>query len=194
MKKEELLGGNSPIRLKLFLLGTLFLSWGISIEAQTNKINKPKNPSPLNSQEIIAPAGGISKFSEIELEWTLGESFIGEANGSKRVYTIGFHQPHLNIQPELMLDEGSSDEINIYPNPVGNKLNVKFQLENAEETGGFKFILTDLLGKQIFEKSLDSSTENPEVYLPEMASGSYQIKIMSVKGKLFRTFKIIKTN
>lgn len=147
----------------------------------------------LNHQSILASAGGIQKFSEIELEWTLGESFIGETSNSSRIYTIGFHQPFI-IQAEKLKAQIESDEVSIFPNPVGNKLNVKFNLKNAENASEFKFLLMDLMGRQILEKTIDSNLENTVVDFPEITSGSYQVKIMNAKNTVLRTFKIIKTN
>lgn len=173
-----------------FSLFILTISIGsISAQSSSNSISKTN----IHQQSIIASAGGVQKFSEIELEWTLGESFIGETSNASRIYTIGFHQPFI-IQPEKLKEQLESDEVSVFPNPVSNKLNVKFNLKNAENTGHFKFLLSDLMGKQILEKTIDGNLESTMVDFPEVTSGSYQVKIVDAKNKVVKTFKIIKTN
>lgn len=182
-------------KFKIAFLQSLILAISFSYFSTAQSLSEKIQKSTQPNQSVIASAGGLAKFNVIELEWTLGESFIGEAtNNSSRIYTIGFHQPNIKIKPDLLLAESNSDQINIYPNPVGNKLNVKFQLENAENAGNFKFQLTDLMGKLVLEKEISSQKESPNIDIPEIATGNYQVKIMSANGKILRSFKITKTN
>jgi Secretion system C-terminal sorting domain len=191
--KEKILGGVCQFTFNRCFWQTLFfLTVSITVNYAQQNANVISKTSQ-NHQSILASAGGVQKFSEIELEWTLGESFIGETTNSSRIYTIGFHQPFI-IQAEKQKNQPESDEVSIFPNPVGNKLNVKFNLKNAENATQFKFLLTDLMGRQILEKTIDSSMDNSVIDFPEITSGSYQVKIVNSKNTVLRTFKIIKTN
>lgn len=189
-KRPVLLGYFKPKSIN-FLPPILLLS--ISFDALTQSSLKTIPNTVAVHQQIIASAGGITKFKNIELTWTLGEAFIGEVIDKNRLYTVGFHQPII-IQAVSANNEDLTDEIMVFPNPFGSSLNVKFKLENEENSGSYKLVLSDLLGKQILEKTIDSNDPNTTVDLPEISSGSYQIKVYNLKQGLFRTFKMIKEN
>lgn len=191
--RKNALGSNCLFTSFVIFLQTLFfLTTSIlSINAQLS--NNSNSKTNFNHQSILASAGGIQKFSEIELEWTLGESFVGETTNVSRIYTIGFHQPFI-IEAEILKEKFGNDEISLFPNPVGNRLNVKFNLKNAENADQFKFLLTDLMGRQILEKTIDSKLESTMIDFPEINTGSYQVKIIDAKNRVLKTFKIIKTN
>lgn len=170
--------------LLLFLFAGNYL-----VSAQTAKPSMIKNTA-----EVLSSGGGIAKFKSIQLEWTLGESFSGEATDPSHLYTIGFHQPHILVKPEFQLDEVSQNEIGLFPNPVTNSLNVKFNLKDSEQAGKFKFVLTDIRGKLIFEKEIESASEPSLIDIPNLPNAVYQVNITANKGKLSRSFKIVKTN
>lgn len=189
-KRPVLLGYCKPKIINIFL--SILLSI-ISLDALTQSSLKTIPNTIAVHQQVVASAGGISKFKNIELSWTMGEAFIGEINDKNNLYTVGFHQPII-IQAVSALNEAMTDEIMVFPNPFGSSLNVIFKLENEENSGNFKLVLSDIFGKQILEKTIDSNNIDTVIDLPEIASGSYQIKIYSLKQGLFRTFKMIKEN
>ena len=164
-------------KMCLFFLVHLFFS---SLYAQNNL-----------GPTVIAAAGGISKFATVELEWTLGESFIGAAPSVDHLYTVGFHQPQLISQKLKMPNENSSYQITIYPNPVKNILTVQLRLDKYEKT---KMILSDLLGKSIQERTVTAkiATVNMPVY--NLVAGIYFLRVFDTKGKQISTYKIIKAN
>jgi len=190
-KKLPLLLGYFKPKIINFLLPILLLS--ISFDALTQSSLKTIPNTVTVHQQVIASAGGITKFKNIELAWTMGDAFIGEILDKNSLYTVGFHQPII-ILPLSTLNEALTDEIMVFPNPFGSSLNVKFKLENEKNSGSYKLVLSDLLGKQILEKTIDSNNPETIVDLPEISSGSYQIKVYSLKQGLFRTFKMIKEN
>lgn len=143
------------------------------------------------SPTVIASAGGVSKFSTIELEWTLGETFIGTATSQERFYSVGFHQPQLISQKINMGNEITSSQITIYPNPVNNILTVQIRLDKYEKT---KLILSDMLGRSMQERTVSGkiATVNMPVY--NLIAGIYFLRVFDTKGNQISSYKIIKAN
>ena len=146
------------------------------------------------SPNIISSGGGVSSSSEITLEWTLGESSVGVANGIERLYTIGFHQPILmstSLARQNSNRDKLSSQVNVYPNPAASMLHVQFQLAKYEKV---KMVLTDLLGRTLRQKDVYVQSTTTDVYVSDLASGIYVLSIMDVNGVVIQSFKITKAN
>lgn len=141
------------------------------------------------SPNVIAASGGVSRFSEIELEWTLGEAMAGTTGNSGRIYTIGFHQPLLISRPVAITEKEEAVEVKVFPNPVENMLKIQF-LQTATENR--KFLLTDLMGNTVLEKTISGKLFTAEIFVGHLTSGMYQLRIMTASGKSTGAFKIIK--
>lgn len=140
---------------------------------------------------VLSSSGGVSKYSDIELEWTLGESFIGMAKNDAHLYTLGFHQPNRLSHRLLYQSDTNESKVSIFPNPVENILNVQLQLIHQD------FItlkLTDVVGRSISEQSVDGKATKAEVSVRELSSGAYQLQVLDKNGNRISAFKIIKTN
>jgi Secretion system C-terminal sorting domain len=140
---------------------------------------------------VLSSGGGVNKYSDIELEWTLGESFIGIAKNDAHLYTLGFHQPNRLSHQLLYQSDTNESKISIFPNPVDNILNVQLQLIQQD------FItlkLTDVVGRSISEQSVDGKATKAEVSVSDLTSGAYQLQVLDKNGKPISAFKIIKTN
>jgi hypothetical protein len=190
--------------MKKILLQTIFLFFCIySISAQeltqgSNSANltdaftfKLAPPLKAFGPTVLSSGGGISKYSEIELEWTLGESFIGIAKNDAHLYTLGFHQPNRLSHQLLYQSDTNESKVSIFPNPVENVLNVQLQLIQQDFV---TLKLTDLVGRSISEQSVDGKVTKAEVSVKELSSGAYQLQVLDKNGKRISAFKIIKTN
>ena len=145
----------------------------------------------ISSPTVIAAAGGVSKFSTIELEWTLGESFIGTATSAERLYTVGFHQPQLKGQKVILPTDNNTSQITIYPNPVKNILTVQFRLDKYEKT---KMLLSDFLGKSIQERTVNARVATVNIPVHNLIAGIYLLRVFDTKGNQISSHKIIKAN
>ena len=143
------------------------------------------------SPTVIAAAGGVSKFSTIELEWTLGETFIGKAISTDRLYTVGFHQPLLISQKLMLQNDFNSSQITIYPNPVKDILTVQITLDKIEKT---KLILSDLLGRSIAERAVSAKIATVNMPVSNLIAGVYLLRVFDTKGIMITSYKIIKAN
>lgn len=148
------------------------------------------NSQTVLSPNVIAAGGGVSKFPGIELEWTLGEASAGTISNSSTLYTVGFHQPQL-ISKQVFTDVAHTGEVSVYPNPVANLLQVKFNFKTAQQ---LSLTLKDISGKMVSQKKTQSSDIITEIAVDQFASGVYFLEVKDLKGHTISTFKIIKTN
>jgi hypothetical protein len=145
------------------------------------------------SPAVIAANGGVSRFSDIELEWTLGESVVGLTGNSGLLYTIGFHQPLLVSRQVAGTTKAKTEPgalaIQVLPNPVGNMLKIQFLTPVNKNR---KFLLTDLLGNIVLDKTVSGKLTNAEIAMGHLISGIYQLRIITDNAGPAETFKIIK--
>ena len=143
------------------------------------------------SPTVVATGGGVSKFANIELEWTLGESVIGQSATNSRLYTNGFHQPVI-VSPagrtqELVLNSA----IRVYPNPVENNLIVQF---DSPTEGNIKLVISDITGRLLKEKTITSNTTSSDLSFKNIAAGVYLLRIVDKNENTVTSFKIVKPN
>ena len=141
------------------------------------------------SPSVLAAGGGVSKYNDIELEWTLGEFFTGTSSVYNNLYTAGFHQPMLNKQPfKDNLNEGT---VTVFPNPVKDVINLNFQLSKSTIV---KMVLTDVNGKALLERNLQSKANIARIPVQQFVAGNYFITLYDAHGIVTNVFKIIKLN
>ena len=152
---------------------------GISAYAQQNL-----------SPSVMAAGGGVSKFNDIELQWTLGEFFTGTSDSYTNMYTVGFQQPLLNKQP-LTQGKLNLGTVSIFPNPVHDVININFPLIKSET---IKLILSDVYGKALLQKNIPIKTNTVKIPVQQFASGNYFMTLYNTEGNVINVFKIIKLN
>lgn len=142
------------------------------------------------SPSVMAAGGGVSKFNDIELEWTLGEFFTGTSGSYNNMYTAGFQQPLLNNQ---LLKQGKLNlgTVSIFPNPVHDVININFGLNKSET---IKIVLTDVYGKTLLQKNITIKTNTAKIPIQQFASGNYFMTLYNIEGNVTNVFKIIKLN
>lgn len=100
--------------------------------------------------------------------------------------------PHdLNPNPGASLD---FDQVNVYPNPSSGLLHVEIGLNNKAD---LKVVLVNPLGQQLKADFLNEVNSYYVDYdLTEFAQGMYYVHVTaeSLKGKISRMFKVLKTN
>lgn len=142
------------------------------------------------SPTVMAAGGGVSKYNDIELEWTLGEFFTGTSSAYKNMYTAGFQQPLLNKQP-LQISDVKLGTVSIFPNPVKDFINIHFKLTNEEP---INMVLTDVYGKTLLQKSIVTKSNTSKLPVQQLIAGNYYLSLYDAKGNITNMFKIIKIN
>lgn len=141
------------------------------------------------SPSVLAAGGGVSKYKDIELEWTLGEFFTGTSSAYNNLYTAGFHQPMLNKQP--FKDNLPAGTVTVFPNPVKDVINLNFQLAQSTMV---KMVLSDINGKALLERNLQSKANIARIPVQQFVAGNYFITLYDETGTVTNVFKIIKLN
>ena len=93
-----------------------------------------------------------------------------------------YHYPFKAVTP-AGISSVDKEDINIYPNPVNNILNIKFS-----KTGSYKISIFDILGKKLYGLKINNSSDNT-VDLSNLESGVY---FVTITGDLNYSKKIIK--
>ena len=117
----------------------------------------------------------------------------GEGYYSDNCYTlkIATSGAPFNINPIVQSVNGiskkaeTSGTLNVYPNPVANgRVNVQFN--NQTTAGSQQIVVTDLMGKTIFTKSVNvaEGMNTLNVQLPKLAGGVYVLKIGEMVSRI----------
>jgi hypothetical protein len=140
----------------------------------------------LYAQQVISSAGTSGTIPGYQLSWTVGEPVISTFTGTNATLTQGFHQTKL-IVTSLDVVMVSDLKFSVYPNPTEDIIFLKtagntnttplYSMYNA----GGKMIMSGKTGKDII--SID---------MQKNVSGIYFLKIISEKGELLQSFKILK--
>ncbi|MNX93358.1 hypothetical protein D3C86_1255400 [compost metagenome] len=86
-------------------------------------------------------------------------------------------------------DLGTVANINLFPNPAENEIQVSF---NSKTTGEIVFYVTDLTGKQLAKHAVNAAEGNNLVYIAtdNLSSGTYLIRMTD--GSTQRTLTFVK--
>jgi len=95
----------------------------------------------------------------------------------------------VNISP-VGIDEAFMNDINLYPNPAGEKLNIEFYSEKATSV---QFLVINQTGQIMIELSRDISSGNNKtaVNTSELTNGYYTLKMIAEDGTSVRQRFII---
>ena len=93
---------------------------------------------------VISSGGGYAEGDNISISWTLGELAVTTLTGGNMILTQGFQQP-FDVGVGIRKDEVNWD-ISVYPNPVGDELRVRFDID---KTGDFIVEIQDVTGRLI---------------------------------------------
>jgi len=140
--------------------------------------------------EEVVSAGASFSNSYAQITWTMGGMQSATFNNGHTIITEGFIQPILSIETLTKNVEDNSYSVNVYPNPVKNNLNIKFNIDKKED---LLIYLYDLNGKQILTKTLNNKNTE-KINFEKYNNGIYFLKTISSDGKYSETFKIVFQN
>jgi hypothetical protein len=142
--------------------------------------------------EVIATAGDYFVGSNATLSWTLGEVITETVSNGTYTLTQGFQQPHYNITgipDDPTIKNDVAGEINIYPNPVDDQLNVSFKDMKQDHV---VITLFDLNGKILINDIAENTTAVKQLNMTFVAKGNYIIRFATKDGKFLKSFKVVK--
>lgn len=131
-------------------------------------------------REVASTAGGYLSNSTFSLEYTMGETVVGEFTNSSVVLNQGFNQGTSSTVGITGL--ALSLNLKLYPNPASQALNV----ESDEAVSGS---VINVLGQTQMEVSIAAG--NSQLDVSGLAPGVYFLTLKDTDNKSY-TFKWIK--
>jgi hypothetical protein len=139
----------------------------------------------VQSQQVVACAGGAGQNSNTILEWTLGEPVIVTLTSGDIMLTQGFQQPELTVTAILTKEE-LPFTVEAFPNPTGDLLMIRIEHVELQD---FQYVLYDVNGKVLDKKALEGTVTG--IVMNYHPSGVYLLRI-NQSGKEIKMFEIVK--
>jgi PKD repeat protein len=111
-------------------------------------------------------------------------------SSSVQKMAAGFLMSSLNVVPQMVTgikNIQASISLNIYPNPVGDVLNI--ELGNANETA-YTLTLVDAIGREVIKKGVQGN--NISLNTSDLEKGYYSLVLLNNKGEIVTTIKLVK--
>ncbi len=139
------------------------------------------------SPTVLSSSGGSGSADGTSLSWTAGELMAQTYMADTLMLTQGFQQGKITVITATSELNGLSMDVNVYPNPVRNMLNIEFK-GRADQF--VRITLMDLNGKLMLEREINNPSNIKRINLNGTPAGTYMLKVnIGGRGK---TFKIIK--
>jgi hypothetical protein len=141
------------------------------------------------SHQVLVPLAGIATDSKVNFSQTAGETAVEIVGCVQYVFTQGFQQPGIKINPETPpLGTG----VKVYPNPVSDHLTIELYGETARN---FRIEIVNITGSIAYSDSKVFYTQywyKEPVDVQNLLKGIYIVRIYSDDGMIRRSFKIEK--
>jgi hypothetical protein len=145
--------------------------------------------------QLIGVSNGNVGDSDLQLEWSVGESFITSHQTDFGLITKGFIQPEIpgaesilgvRLDPTTLPNHFS---MKAYPNPVQDLFTLK--LNEPNQAASYISIL-DMTGKVLYHDLMPLGTQQQELDMNNYPPGLYLIRYTSSQLKLTESVKILK--
>lgn len=133
-------------------------------------------------QEVIATQGDSYSNGATSVDFTIGEVVINTGTNGANDITQGFHQTNWNF---LGIEDHAPDfEVNVYPNPMSDVLNIKTSVHDD-----VSYSLYDSRGRLVLEDKLSSDLTPIEV--SHLTPGNYSLRLNNSE-QILKTIKLVK--
>jgi hypothetical protein len=147
----------------------------------------------VNSQSIekhtFANSGELISNATIKLNFTIGEPIIGPISNSNNEVSQGFWNSVTSItlsENDFLQDNLT---INVYPNPVTNYVNIKF---NASVLQSYHVSIFDVNGRILKKQKLSINSSETQIKMDDLANGIYYLNVKQDNSNKIITYKLIK--
>lgn len=139
------------------------------------------------AQNVTATSSGEGNVGNMNISYTIGETFISTHQNGNSILTEGFHQ---SINPVTVVEENILFwTLKVFPNPTTSILQVHFKQVKFEN---LKISLCDITGRVIQTSRVIGQVW--ETDLSALGSGYYLITVIDEKTHKSNSFKIFKSN
>lgn len=128
------------------------------------------------SPSVISSAGDYYESTDMSISWTLGELVVTTLEGDNMILTQGFQQP-FDIGVGIKQNEMSWN-ISVYPNPVGDELRIRFDVQSQ---GDYLIEIQDVTGR-VISQGLHKHLKPGEIVILDTSGlihGIYFLKVIS---------------
>jgi len=138
----------------------------------------------IQAQSIERQVLASSGMDSDQLSWTIGEFQVATYEQSYLILTQGFQQGYYSIAQKI---EKKTDDfsIEVYPNPVREKLFVKIPYSNKS----YDLEMYDITGNKVFEQK--GVYHEVSIQMDRFATSTYFLKVIE-DGELLATYKLIR--
>lgn len=131
-------------------------------------------------RQVLASSGTETE----QLSWTIGEFQVATYEQSYAILTQGFQQGYYSVSQKI--EKQTDDfEIEVYPNPVREKLFVKIPYS----VHSYTLEMYDITGNKVFEKK--NVYHEVTIQMDRFATSTYFLKVIE-DGELLATYKLIR--
>ncbi len=125
---------------------------------------------PTIGRQVIASAGGVMNSSNIQISYTIGESFVSYYHSGNTIITEGFQQGEVVNYTSFNDNTGTEVTVIAYPNPTTGTIRLAFE---NDELLNYRVGVFDMNGKLLV---LDRCIgESIDIDMREYPSGQYKV-------------------
>jgi hypothetical protein len=141
------------------------------------------------AQDAVLSSGGDATATLGSVSFSVGQVAYTSQSSQSGVVSAGVQQP-IELFTVGNTEPFADMTIGIYPNPTKDKLILEIS-DDYPEDGQQSYLLYDLYGKLLLQERIVS--KSVIVPLDRYTDGMYLLKV-SHNDRIFKTFKVIKTN
>jgi hypothetical protein len=140
-------------------------------------------------QQVIATAGGsqTAPGGSYYTGWTVGETLVATWKAADGSMTLSGGIQQNIIITAVETTPGWDIEVNIYPNPVGSILTIKFNVPLKET---FLLYLYDVNGRLVTTERTEEMSDIIQINMEEFPSGTYFLRVADEIRS--NTYKVVK--
>tara|TARA_Y100000593_G_C4266928_1_gene315258 strand:+ start:713 stop:1222 length:510 start_codon:yes stop_codon:yes gene_type:complete len=125
---------------------------------------------PTIGRQVIASAGGVMNSNNIQISYTVGESFISYWHSGNTILTEGFQQGEIVKYYNSIDEKGTEVTIVAYPNPTTGTIRLAFDNEDLLE---YRVGIFDMNGRLLMMDRCIG--ESIDIDMRKYPSGQYKV-------------------
>ena len=138
------------------------------------------------NNQIISASGGSSTNGINSLDWTIGETLIGDFEQASIELHQGFHQVYVSSISTAVVTSNWEYDISISPNPTSNYLHIR----SNDAAENINLVIVNVAGQSTHQ--ITNISSNHKVDVSGLNNGIYFLKLF--KGNESATYKFIKSS
>jgi hypothetical protein len=139
--------------------------------------------------QVVASTGNVAVQQGLNYAYTVGEVVIFTGSVGDFTLTQGFHQPEQTKIVSVDQPELADWNIEVFPNPVTDRLTVRF---STEKGSALRVNVLDLLGKVILDAHPLSEPTGSFIDCSLWQPGVYFLQLLDPQSRAHATVRIVR--